>query len=231
MIRIFWVLLVATAVYAGWSNPGQAQDIHIGAHVPLGKAWQEQANDHQRLFVKTLNDPPLGGIIDTLPSKRLLTLYGDGKLDCILSGSTRMNVRDVKSKAALPFELHLFTHKDTDLTIPALVTIGRMAVLPPPSVPMLPHKVDWYPLQNLTQGIELLKAGRIDAILAAPSHIRSLSPDHRGDIVDAALPPVLNIKIPLTCHDTKANRAFVAAFDALLARPDAKKQTAQSNSN
>jgi len=187
--------------------------LRIGAHVALDEQWSKNASHENRNFVADLEAQTKSGRIETLPTDRLYQLYQSGELDCILTGGWPHDDPQLMSKRVLTFEVRLFTLADTDLPGSSQILVGRMKQFPPPALPLETTMVDWLPLQNLKQGFDLLQAGRIDALLADPSHIRHAPKETKRDIIAADLPAVKRFGVPLLCHDTVYNRDMIDQLD------------------
>ncbi|MBX2831497.1 MAG: hypothetical protein KTR23_10005 [Rhodospirillales bacterium] len=195
------------------SAVGQQSALRVGAHVVLDDQWAQHASEENRIFVKNLRAHTRSGTIETLPNNRLYHLYRAKELDCILTGGWPSDDPQLRSQQGLVFEVRLFTRPNTDLRAKDQILIGRMKRFPPPAIPLENTMIDWVALQNLQQGFDLLRANRIDAILAAPSHIPASQNGETPDIVPADLPPVKRFEVPLLCHDTPPNREIVEMID------------------
>ncbi|WP_430475945.1 hypothetical protein ACQ0MK_10370 [Thalassospira lucentensis] len=210
------LLALSALLCAGSGSPATAQeDARIGAHVVLDDQWAQLASEENRAFVQVLRAQTGTGSIDTLPNDRLYHLYRTKKLDCILTGGWPPNDPQLRSQQTLVFEIRLFILSNTDLLAKDQILVGRMKQFAPPAIPLENTMVDWLPLQNLQQGFDLLRAKRIDALLAAPSHVQ-YTPDSNSDtrdIVQANLPAIKRIEVPLLCHDTVANRGIIERVD------------------
>ncbi|NIY77320.1 hypothetical protein HED22_16830 [Thalassospira sp. HF15] len=191
----------------------QTPALRIGAHVILDEKWSKNASRENRNFVAALKAQTKSGRIETLPSDRLYQLYQSGQLDCILTGGWPHDDPQLISKRVLTFEVRLLTLANTDLPARSQILVGRMKQFPPPALPLETTLVDWLPLQNLKQGFDLLRARRIDALLADPSHIQNAPQQTHEDIIAADLPAVKRFSVPLLCHDTDYNRDMIDMLD------------------
>lgn len=204
------ILIAATTPLRAMADEGE---FRIGAHVALDDQWTRYTTPANRRFVSTLREKTASGKIETLPTDRLYQLYRTEQLDCILTGGWPHDDPQLMTKSALLFEVRLFTHADFDLGAQEEILVGRMKQFPPPALPLENTLVDWLPLQNLQQGFALLRAGRIDALLADPSHVQNDADGPHVGITPANLPPVRKFTVPLLCHDTEDNRALVEMLD------------------
>lgn len=195
------------------STLADGKEFRIGAHVILDDQWTKYTTAANRSFVATLRAKTASGTIETLPTDRLYQLYRAHQLDCILTGGWPHDDPQLMTKRALTFEVRLFTRADFDLGAQDEILVGRMKQFPPPALPLEKTMIDWLPLQNLQQGFDLLRAGRIDALLADPSHVQNDADGPQAGIVPANLPPVRQFGVPLICHDTEGNRTFVKMLD------------------
>ena len=191
----------------------QQKSMRIGAHVYLDDWWAKHTSPENRNLVTALKTYTKSGRIEALPNDRLYRLYENQKLDCILTGGWPHDDPQLRSQRALIFEVRLFTLSDNDLSTQSEVLVGKMKQFPPPSLPLDNTMVDWFSLQNLQQGFDLLRAGRIDALIADPSHVLNAPDNIHHDIIPADLPPLKRVSVPLICHDTKHNRNFVEMLD------------------
>ena len=213
-MAILTVVLSPVAAHSDTAtNTTFAAPLRIGAHVPLDDQWARHASDQNQNLVKTIRLFTQSGDIDALPNNRLFHLYRTDALDCILSGGWPEDDQDIKSRHELVFEVHLFTRANVDLTQQDQILIGRLKQFAPPDIPLGTTMVDWLPLQTIDQGFDLLIAGRIDAMLADPSHISSQPAPIRNQITAADIPPVKKFTVPLLCHNTEANRDFIHHLD------------------
>jgi len=209
------VLVMAILLVSGMPLRAMADEdaFRIGAHVILDDQWTKYTTAANQSFVATLRAKTASGTIDTLPSDRLYQLYRAHQLDCILTGGWPHDDPQLTTKRALMFEVRLFTRADFDLGVLDEILVGRMKQFPPPALPFEKTMIDWLPLQNLQQGFDLLRAGRVDALLADPSHVQNDADCPQAGIVPANLPPVRQFGVPLLCHDTEGNRTFVKMLD------------------
>lgn len=215
-VRCMWGVLAMAMSLVAAMPMGVMADEHafrIGAHVALDDKWTQYTSPANRSFVSTLRKKTGSGKIETLPTDRLFQLYRAEQLDCILTGGWPHDEPQLMTKRALLFEVRLFTHAGFDLGAQDEILVGRMKQFPPPALPLENTMVDWLPLQNLQQGFDLLRAGRIDALLADPSHVQNDADGPHVGIVPANLPPVRQFGVPLLCHDTEGNRTFVKMLD------------------
>lgn len=211
-----WLLsFVAIALYLFVPDPLLAEEtgFRIGAHVSLNNQWARYTTPANRNFAAALQARTSSGSIETLPNDRLFHLYRSGELDCILTGGWPHDDPQLVSKHALSFEVRLFTRKDVALGSKDQVLVGRLKQFPPPPLPLPDTMIDWVALQNLKQGFDLLRAGRIDALLADPSHVQNAPGAPHDGIVAADLPPVRRFDVPLLCHDNERNRHFLDILD------------------
>jgi hypothetical protein len=188
-------------------------DLRIGSHVLLDDQWAKYTSNENRQFVKALKARTPSGEIETLPTDRLYQLYQAVELDCILTGGWPHDDPQLSSERTLIFEVRLYRLTTMKLTLQDEILVGRMKQFPPPALPLDETLVDWLPLQNLKQGFDLLRAGRIDALLADPSHVQNAPDGPQSGIVPADLPPVKRFAVPLICHDTPENRDLIEILD------------------
>jgi len=132
------------------------------------------------------------------------------QIDCVLSSQPAEFDNTIAAASRVHFELRLFTLAGVDLTLLPNVEIGILANLPRPKVP-LTSEIIWHDLSSLEQSVDLLSAGRLDAIVGDVAHIRMYD---NISIVPVDLPPVITIKLALICQDTEPLREFVGEFDS-----------------
>jgi hypothetical protein len=210
MALLLWAA-VPTHVIA--QEQAAEKTLRIGSHVLLDAPWEKHTSNENRQIVAALKARTDLGEIETLPTDRLYQLYQTGDLDCILTGGWPHDDPQLSSQRALIFEVRLYRLPTMKLSIRDEILVGRMKQFPPPALPLDDTLVDWLPLQNLKQGFDLLRAGRIDALLADPSHVHNSPDGPQSGIVPADLPPVKRFAVPLICHDTPDNRAFITSLD------------------
>lgn len=213
LVTVLLMLPVLLRLLPVGEAQAQQKPMRIGAHVYLDDWWAKHATPENRDFVTILKAHTKSGRIEALPNDRLYRQYQNRKLDCILTGGWPHDDPQLRSQRALTFEVRLFTLSDKDLSTQEEILVGRMKQFPPPSLPLERTMVDWFPLQNLPQGFDLLRAGRIDALIADPSHVLNAPDNIHHDIIPADLPPLKTVHVPLICHDTKHNRNFVEMLD------------------
>lgn len=213
VVTVLLMLSVLLCLAVVSETKAQQNTLRIGAHVSLDNQWAKHTAPENRNFVATLKAHTQSGRIETLPNDRLYHLYETAQFDCILTGGWPHDDPQLRSKRALIFEVRLFTLSNNDLTTQDQVLVGRMKQFPPPALPLENAMIDWMPLQNLKQGFDLLRAGRIDALIADPSHVHNGPDGIHADIMAADLPPLRRFAVPLMCHDTAHNRNFIEMLD------------------
>ncbi|MDP2697452.1 hypothetical protein [Thalassospira sp.] len=213
----FYLFVIMGILGLPGAGQGQAAEIRIGATIPFDAEWENVASPEQRRFIAALRDPALSGVIETVPHNRKREMYADHKLDCILTADWVKRDVDIVADKTIRFVLRLFTAPGMDLNArgPA-VSVGFLAHTPRPPLSIL-RDVEWYGLRSIRQGVDLLAAGRLDAIVADESHVFPTPPYQGGLVIVAPLSPVQVVALLLICHDTPANRHFVARFDQLMA--------------
>ena len=186
------------------------EPVRIASNIEIAAKWVDLAPFEQRKFLTRLGTQSRPVSFEVIPYNRFHQLMENEQIDCVLSSQPAAFGNTIAAVSRVRFELRLFTLAGVDLTSMTNVEIGILANLPRPNVP-LTAKIIWHDLSSLEQSVDLLSAGRLDAIVGDIAHIRMYD---NISIVQADLPPVITIKLALICRDTEPLREFVGEFDS-----------------
>lgn len=193
------------------SLPALAQEpVRISANIEFGNAWMEYALPEQRHYITQLSGLTRPVKFDVAPHHRFDELLDKGQTDCVMTASLDGVENKIVANSRIRFELRVFRLSGVDLNRLPKIDIGFLVNLPRPSVALTPDLV-WYDLRTIEQGVEMLLAGRLDAIIGDSTQVMKIS--GASGTVQAALPPVKTVQLALVCRNTDELRDFVNRFD------------------
>tara|TARA_E500000318_G_scaffold90064_1_gene87794 strand:- start:276 stop:1040 length:765 start_codon:yes stop_codon:yes gene_type:complete len=184
--------------------------VRIASNIGFDANWLAHALPDQRKFVTRLRAQNRPVIFESLPYNRFQEILESGEIDCVMGSDQADFENSIATQSKIRFELRLFRREGVDLRSLPVVNVGILANLPRPHVP-LSSEIHWHDLRSLDQAVELLVAGRLDAIVGDATNIRMYG---RTEIVQADLPPVITANLSLICRDTEPLREFVGGFDS-----------------
>lgn len=184
--------------------------VRISATIEFSDAWMEHALPDQRTYITRLSGQTRPVKFDVAPHHRFTELLDSGQSDCVLTALPERFANKVVSNSTIRFELRLFHRSGVDLNRLSKINIGFLVNLPRPPVPLAADLV-WYDLRTIEQGVDLLLAGRLDAVIGDRTQV--MKSDGALGAVQSALPPVKIVRLALVCRNTDELRDFVSSFD------------------
>ncbi|MCC9625999.1 hypothetical protein LPB41_30385 [Thalassospira sp. MA62] len=205
------MLLCDTSRISAQDIPHES-DVRVGNILVYDAKWRATLNDRQRLFFDLVYAAAGTGWIDGLPYTRLISLYQQQKLDCIVAGRPGPQTGKIISTNNVNFTLKLFTHAGKEWTRHAPpsarpLIVGHLATLPNIALP-LERKVIWYGIHSFDQGLALVKAGRIDLLIADEARF-----DNDPVVQPLGKFPIRVVDMVLQCNDSVKTRNFISQFD------------------
>ncbi|MHC8492702.1 hypothetical protein ACTU44_08305 [Thalassospira sp. SM2505] len=198
-----------TTTMASEPAPSGANRAHIrvGNVVHVTPTWLSTLSSQQARFYNVLVASPDMDWHDGMPFDRMMSLYDQGNLDCIVAEGYRALEGTIISRHDVLFELVIFGRTGDTLLDRNVITVGYLATLPKLEMPFA-QPIEWYGLRTIRQGAELVRVGRIDVLVAHAGLF-----DEDPLIEQMPFPPVHVVVLTLQCHDTPENRSFLSSFD------------------
>ncbi|MBX2830079.1 MAG: hypothetical protein KTR23_02690 [Rhodospirillales bacterium] len=210
---LLWPALFECAIAEELPKPYlETGTVKVGNVASVTSEWRATLTQQQRNFYEALLYAPGIEWNDGLPFDRLVGLFESRELDCMVAETFRIRPGVAFSENSILFEMVIFGRRGDNLLAKNTLTVGYPATLPQFEMPFS-QPIEWYGLKTLKQGGELLKIGRIDAMVA---HSGLFDGDRAIDRMP--FPPVHAVELNLQCHDTPRARAFLSTFDARLDR-------------